>query len=176
VVETKPNGISGPYASLSHCWGLIRFVNLTTKNKTQFMEEGIPWRELPKNFQEAIEVARFLEINYIWIDSLCMIQGDDGDFREQAPLMHKVYRNSYCNIAAADSGDSTGGLFRNREAYNVLPARYQAEGKSPMFGNRAWRIVSEDLWNSQLLQTPIYKRGWVFQGKCRIYIMRKEEC
>jgi hypothetical protein len=165
VVETELNGIRGPYVSLSHCWGRIPFVNLTTKNKKQFMEDGIPWDEFPKNFQEAIEVTRFLGIDYIWIDSLCIIQGADGDFREQAPLMHKVYRNSYCNIAAVDSSDSTGGLFRNRQAYHVLPARYQAEGKSPMFGNRAWRIVSEDLWNAQLLQAPIYKRGWVFQGK-----------
>ncbi|OCL11268.1 HET-domain-containing protein [Glonium stellatum] len=166
VVETAPNGIKGPYASLSHCWGLIPFVQLTTENRKQFMEEGIPWDELPKNFQEAIEIARFLEIEYIWIDSLCIIQkGTDGDFNKQAPLMHKIYRNSYCNIAAADSSDSTGGLFRNREAYHVLPARYQGEGQSPMFRNEVWRIVSEDLWNCQLLQTPIYKRGWVFQER-----------
>lgn len=26
--------------------------------------------------------------------------------------MHKVYRHSFCNIAAVDSVDSTGGLFR----------------------------------------------------------------
>lgn len=35
------------------------------------MQQGIPWYRFTKNFQDAIEIARFLEVGYIWIDSLC---------------------------------------------------------------------------------------------------------
>ena len=79
--------------------------------------------------------------------------------------MHKVYRHSYCIIAAADSKDSRGGLFRGRDAADILPGRYQGDGSSTMFGTKVWRIVAEDLWEAKLLGSSIYTRGWVFQGK-----------
>lgn len=79
--------------------------------------------------------------------------------------MHLVYRNSYCNIAIADSPDSTGGAFRTRNPDDVMPAIYQPKATSPLFGKQTWRIVPENLWDSELLRTPLYVRGWVFQGK-----------
>ena len=79
--------------------------------------------------------------------------------------MHKVYRNSYCNLAAADSKDSHGGLFRKRQSSDVLPGGYEGDGSSPIFGTTAWRIMPDNLWDAELLDTEIYKRGWVFQGQ-----------
>lgn len=79
--------------------------------------------------------------------------------------MHKVYRNSYCNIAAADAKDSQGGLFRKREPQDVLPARFEADGVSAMFGRGPWRVLRHDLWEHGLLSRPLYSRGWVFQGE-----------
>lgn len=79
--------------------------------------------------------------------------------------MHKVYRNSYCNIAAADAEDSKSGLFRKRNPQDVIPAYFETDGSSALLGKQRWRIVREDLWNSDLLSRPLYKRGWVFQGQ-----------
>jgi hypothetical protein len=79
--------------------------------------------------------------------------------------MHKVYRNSYCNFAAADSIDSRGGLFRKRDPGQVLAGRYKGDGSSAIFRATTWRIMPEDLWETELLDTSIYTRGWVFQGK-----------
>lgn len=173
VIETKTTPVKGAYCSLSHCWGLIKFVQLTVATREKFMTEGIPWVLFPTNFKEAIKVARFLEVNYIWIDSLCIVQGDGGDFGSEASKMHQVYRNSYCNIAVVDSADSRGGLFRKRTPEDVVPVRYQADGDSAMFGKKAWRVVPENLWDSELLQTFLYKRGWVFQGKLRAPVQLK---
>ena len=167
VIETQITQVKSPYVSLSHCWGKLKFVELTPETHKKFTTEGVPWALFTRNFQEAIEVARFLEIDYVWIDSLCIIQGDPklgGDFPSEAPKMHQVYRNSYCNIAIVDSSDSTGGAFRNRNPDDVAPVRYQAGGDSSMFGKKAWRAVPQDLWETELLQTFLYKRGWVFQG------------
>ncbi|KAF2795819.1 HET-domain-containing protein [Melanomma pulvis-pyrius CBS 109.77] len=165
VIETAATPVRGPYISLSHCWGLLKFVELKPETRKQFMEEGVPWSLFTKNFQEAIEVARFLDVGYIWIDSLCIIQGPDGDFMSEANKMHQVYRNSYCNVAIVDSQDSRGGLFRERDPNDVLPVRYQPKELSAMFGKKAWRAVPEDLWDSELLQTFLYRRGWVFQER-----------
>lgn len=168
VIETKRHGIKGPYVTLSHRWGkdpLIKPLEITIKNQKEFMEEGITWDALPENFKQAIEVGRFLRIQYIWIDSLCIIQGKGGDFNAEASLMHQVYRNSYCNIAAADSLDCRGGLFRFRTAHDILLTRYKADSKSAIFEQKMWRVVPEDFWDAELLHTVIYTRGWVFQGK-----------
>jgi hypothetical protein len=79
--------------------------------------------------------------------------------------MHKVYRNSYCNIAAADAKDSTGGLFREREPHDVVLARFEAQGATTIFGQQKWRVVRGDLWQHGLLRRSLYKRGWVYQGQ-----------
>ncbi|KAF2636216.1 HET-domain-containing protein [Massarina eburnea CBS 473.64] len=165
IIKTKETPVQSPYATLSHCWGKIPFIMLLRDNEKKFMTEGVPWKELTKNFKQAIKVARFLGIEYIWIDSLCICQGKGGDFASEGTLMHLVYRNSYCNIAIVDSLDSTGGVFRKRDPSDVAPVRYQPQERSAMFGTRAWRIVTSDLWERELLQTDLYVRGWVFQER-----------
>jgi hypothetical protein len=148
----------GPYVTLSHSWGRNpNFLTLTTKDKDRLMKQGFSITELRnKNFEQAIEIARHLKVKYIWIDSLCICQaGRDKDFREEGQYMHLVYQNSFCNIVAADSKDGQGGLFRNR-SIETLPGT-DTKG--------SWVVLDKELWAKQLLQSPIYTRGWVFQGK-----------
>lgn len=165
VVNTEETGVKAPYVTLSHCWGSAHFATLTDHNFAEYSTKGIPTEEIGRNenFSHAIEVAREIDIRYIWIDSLCIIQSNAKDWEEQAPLMHQVYRNSYCNIAASDSaggGKGTGsGLFRDREeAYTGSQTRVMARG-------RWWRIVPADLWHKDLLSQVLYTRGWVFQER-----------
>ncbi|KAF2741687.1 HET-domain-containing protein [Sporormia fimetaria CBS 119925] len=163
VVETKKHGINTRYCTLSHSWGAAQFLTLTTATESRLTGPGCRIDELTPNFQQAIEVARFIGLRYVWIDSLCIRQGEGGDFKTEGQLMHKVYRFSYCNIAIADSADSEGGLFRDRKpASAILPARYESDGRGK-FDAGTWRIVREDLWERELLGTKIYTRGWVFQ-------------
>jgi hypothetical protein len=163
VVETAPNGINTRYCTLSHSWGLPNFVKLEQSNRERLMGPGVPISELSKNLQEAIQVARFIGLRYFWIDSLCIMQGKDGDFLKEGQLMHKVYRFSFCNIAIADSADSKGGLFRSRDPTRILPGRYESDGTGKLDVG-IWRILNADLWKEELLGTKIYTRGWVFQG------------
>ncbi|PVI08227.1 HET-domain-containing protein [Periconia macrospinosa] len=165
VIETATTPVRGPYASLSHCWGGDTFVELRQKTKKQFMTDGVPWQMMTKNFQDAIEIARFIGVEYIWIDSLCIIQGPDGDFSSEASKMHQVYRNSYCNIALVDSPNSKGGAFRSRNPNYVAPVRYVPKEESAIFGHKPWGVIAGDLWDRELLKTFLYVRGWVFQER-----------
>ncbi|KAL9069696.1 MAG: hypothetical protein Q9157_006079 [Trypethelium eluteriae] len=168
VAETKKERIaSGPYVTLSHCWGTPWFTptRLTRQNELEFTTDGVPLEDLPENFKQAIEIGRFLGVPYIWIDSLCIVQGEGGDFSQEATLMHHVYRNSYCNFAAADSKDGTGGLFRNRIFQGVLTTKYQARSSSLLFGDQPWIVIPEDFWVRELLSSHVYSRGWVFQER-----------
>ena len=166
LVNTKVSKVEGPYCTLSHAWGTDPLYTTTWLNIEKHLLEGIKWSDLTKNFQEAIQIVRLLGIRYIWIDSLCIVQKDFSDFNAEGALMHKVYRNSYCTIAAVDSKESAGGLFRPREDLDkVLPVSYKGARNNALLGTTSWKVLDADLWNSELLGSHIYTRGWVFQER-----------
>jgi hypothetical protein len=167
IVDTKTEGICTSYATLSHCWGEKELLKLNTPNKERLMGEGALLEELPLNFKEAVAVTRHMGIKYIWIDSLCIIQ-DNGEFKIEGQFMHKVYRHSYCNISAADSVDSAGGLFRDRDPNKIRHGEFEADETSRNLAKGRWVVLEDDLWQTQVLDTNIYTRGWVYQGTCSL--------
>lgn len=95
-----------PYATLSHCWGDVHFIQ--TNERTLLKHKvGIEIVDLPKAFRDVVTILRVLRIGYVWIDSLCIIQGNDVDWKVQAAQMVEIYSKSCLNIAATASGDST---------------------------------------------------------------------
>lgn len=70
------DGTRGYWLSLSHCWGQTNTFKTTLKTLKPHMH-GIEWEALPKTFKDAVTVTRALEVRYLWIDSLCIVQ-DDG--------------------------------------------------------------------------------------------------
>lgn len=69
VVDTKSGNVRSAYVTLSHCWGQLPLITLQSSTVKEFTTVGVPWHQLSSNFQQAIEVAWFLKIDYIWIDS-----------------------------------------------------------------------------------------------------------
>ena len=133
------------------------------KDKLEDFNRGIDDQELPRTFQHAIQMTRRLGIRYIWIDSLCIIQDDNEDWQREAPLMEKVYGNSYCNIAAADAKNSTEGLFRSRKQYHLPPSATKAIWVNQ--NAEKCTVVRDDFWKGELLSAPLYTRAWVFQER-----------
>ena len=89
------------YLALSHCWGTASGgqVPKTTKASLADRLAGIDWDELSKTFHDALEITRGLCMQYIWIDSLCIIQDDEADFQIECAKMGQVYSNAVCTIA-----------------------------------------------------------------------------
>lgn len=73
VVDTKSEGIKEPYLTLSHSWGPPTFLQLKRSNESVLMGHGVKIADLTTNFQQAIAVAHFIGLRYIWIDSLCIV-------------------------------------------------------------------------------------------------------
>jgi Heterokaryon incompatibility protein (HET) len=76
------------YAALSHCWGSLKDITrLTTANLDEFLTE-IPPSALCKTFHDAIEITRALKLDFLWIDSICIIQDNFNDCKcgEKDPL------------------------------------------------------------------------------------------
>jgi hypothetical protein len=125
----------------------------TSQNLTQHMQ-SIPWINLALTHQDAIRVAYALGIRYIWIDALCIIQGDESDWEREAAQMATIYSCSALTIAATGSVDANGGLFLDA----VEPCL--TSQTNPSFSDVLFR---NDSRMDDVRGYPLYERGWVFQ-------------
>jgi len=155
LIESKSHTLEKPYATLSHCWGGASIIKLTQERYKQFLN-SILLADLPKTFVDAIAVARYLQTNYIWIDSLTIIQDSDDDWVQEAALMGEVYQNSHYNIGATASQNSFGGLFYSREPELVNPC-------TVVINQTEHILVWHSLWASGIDHSPLLQRGWVVQ-------------
>ncbi|EUC43661.1 hypothetical protein COCMIDRAFT_44497, partial [Bipolaris oryzae ATCC 44560] len=166
TAETSPNE---HYATLSHRWGNTRPLQLT-KSAASDPNHRFLVADMPKTFQEAIQVSKRLGIQYLWVDSLCIIQEGDNlrDWYQEAGLMDKVYMHSYLNIAAADAEDGTKGLFRQRPPLPLGRQRVAVNTKDikpwPDCANY-FLMTDFMLWSHSLDNSPLHNRGWVFQER-----------
>lgn len=77
---------------------------------------------LSSNFRDAVIISRKLGLDYLWIDSLCIIQDDNADWKTEAANMGNIYQGSYINIAATASNDAYGGLISSASVSLQKPA------------------------------------------------------
>lgn len=87
---------------------------MTTSQTLESHMNGISWASIPPTFQDAINITRRLSVQYIWIDSLCIIQDSVEDWESESSNMAEIYRNSHVTIAGASSKDSREGLGLNK--------------------------------------------------------------
>lgn len=111
-------GETDPYIALSHCWGHKPFLR-TLSGSLDAHRSEIVWARLPQTFQDAVEFTRKLGIRYLWIDSLCIVQDDQQDWRREAAKMASVYQGATLVISAAKSEGAYGGLYAD------LPDKYR---------------------------------------------------
>ncbi|KAH7411709.1 heterokaryon incompatibility protein-domain-containing protein, partial [Phaeosphaeria sp. MPI-PUGE-AT-0046c] len=159
LVETA--GQLGHYACLSHSWGGLQPLRTTLEPDTLAdFKKGIEWSQLPRTFQDAVVVARKFGIQYLWIDSLCIIQDSPEDWRVQSALMAKIYQNAVITIAGSASSNPHQGLFREAEKAHVNFPSSCLEKEEGLDNVRTRKPLMHDVY-----QLPLMKRGWVFQER-----------
>lgn len=184
LVETQsfPPDEQVLFAALSYCWGPSLPIVATKKNKAGFLKE-VPEDALPKTFRDAIRLVRALSIRYIWVDALCIIQDDKGDWQQEAEKMVDIYHGSIITIAASDSKDSNGGCFPPEDDGTIHKSKDETRSRVfsyPEHGSeRATFIRLEQSmpWVFQRGQ-HLNTRGWTFQEQIRshrlVYCMNPE--
>lgn len=151
--------IGSKYFTLSHCWGPIVPKRLLLCNLDDF-RNSISSEGLSKTFHDAIYAARKLGIEYLWIDSLCIIQDSPGDWQTEAALMGQVYSNGLCNLAATAATEGSQGLFLDK-----LPA---PQVLIDIDNSKDLWHLDENFsshWAEMLNFAPLNWRGWVFQER-----------
>ncbi|KAH8695833.1 heterokaryon incompatibility protein-domain-containing protein, partial [Phaeosphaeriaceae sp. PMI808] len=99
------------FLALSHCWGKSRPSLVLCSSTMDILSTGVELADLPRTFRDASRVTRMLDIRYLWIDSLCIVQDSSADWQKEAAQMDSVYRKAHLTLAAASSTDSEGGLY-----------------------------------------------------------------
>jgi hypothetical protein len=127
------------------------------------MMNSVPFDQLPKTFQDAIIVAQCLGSQYIWIDSLCIVQDSVSDWEYEAARMADVYRNGVCNISAADAENGSGGLFLDHSP--IFARSVKALFTTNDQGKVLHDFWPEYVWNGKLSKAPLMTRGWVVQER-----------
>ncbi|KAH8900577.1 heterokaryon incompatibility protein [Thozetella sp. PMI_491] len=162
LLETS--GLTGTYACLSHCWGKVRIDAITKTETLPQRLDFIPWSLLPRSFQHAVLLTRELGVQYLWIDSMCIIQDDKADWEREAARMVHVYRNAYVTIANTWSPDSQGGSFSS--TIPTLSFRLEgSSGKEFLVGVGIGQKRESTEFDKVQDYFPLFNRGWCFQER-----------
>ena len=122
------------YIALSYCWGKMHSPTTTTKNLTAHMHDGISPEQLPKTYIDLIEIARYLGVQYVWIDALCIIQDSKQDWATESGKMCSVYEQAVLSIAADCAAETRAGIFSPQSyARETISLNY---GRIPIYVRR----------------------------------------
>ncbi|KAI1257001.1 hypothetical protein MGN70_000039 [Eutypa lata] len=102
--------MTAEYATLSHRWGSHQRC-ITTKATLDKHKNGISWSEIPQTFRDSIQFCLAIDIRYLWIDALCIVQDDAADWQKEAAVMADIYQNSHITLAATSSSSGSAGCF-----------------------------------------------------------------
>jgi len=161
IMSDEENEIE--YCCLSHCWGEEQPLMLTDAN-IERLTNGIPVADIPPTYLDAIKITLSLGIRYLWVDSLCIIQGNEQDWTTEAAAMSDVYTNAYVTIAAATASTAQDGCYTTRDPLTFAPCRIRGSTKEDVLF-AAPRFIKgceiEDLERT----TTLFTRAWVFQER-----------
>ncbi|KAK5714984.1 hypothetical protein LTR15_010400 [Elasticomyces elasticus] len=123
MLSELPQGAE--YVALSYTWGptndatatfwvppppRFKVTDLNVRELEQENGVGRVLHRLPVAIQNAIALTQHLGFNYIWIDSLCIIQGNNESWKANASLMDVIYGYAELTICAADGDGANVGL------------------------------------------------------------------
>ncbi|KAK4951162.1 hypothetical protein LTR10_010134 [Elasticomyces elasticus] len=149
------------YAALSYCWGGNQSITLRRDNRQVWMS-GVPLGDLPQTLQDAVTVARGLDLPYLWIDALCIVQDDPEDVAAEMARMADVYSRAYVTISAASPKSCKEGFLSVREVPHAHRQVFQLPLRCPDDQIGSIRFVEVDM-EYDVQNESIHQRAWTLQ-------------
>ena len=168
--------LHGLYVALSYCWGRTGQYTLMHSNVEQ-LTKGINIGDLPQTVQDAIFLAWGLGCCFLWVDALCIVQGDAQDWEEQSAKMDTVYKNAHLVIMASRAAGVSEGFLDTRCANEACCGANPSDDE----GRSAYLSYSEDSIDTVaglVHQEPLTWRGWAMQerelAKRKVYFTSRQ--
>lgn len=155
---------TGAYITLSHRWSHLTEMHSTNQQNYQERLAELNIVLLPQVFQEAVELTRYLGVNYLWIDSICIIQqGDDGkDWEAEAGMMAAYYQHCLLTLMAVTSDrlfPEISALSKKR----LVRLPYREDGRQQGHIYLYKVDVLNETYERKVRQSELFSRAWVLQ-------------
>ncbi|MCJ1416988.1 hypothetical protein MMC32_003327 [Xylographa parallela] len=172
-VKEVANPAECRFIALSYVWGGAKMVKLQHNNMDALMRENglLPLiHALPQTIIDAIEVVHAMGERYLWLDSLCILQDDTKEAKEQISCMDRVYGSALATIVAAQGTTAHSGLEGVRQSY-VPKVAQRPEKKRSM--HQVTANVKDDIsiiaplaiTDHNVDASPWNARAWTFQER-----------
>ncbi|KAL6835266.1 heterokaryon incompatibility domain-containing protein [Trichoderma camerunense] len=160
-------GAKADYIALSHCWG-GRIESVLTSKTYHDYQQALPISEISANFKDTFRIARELGIQYVWIDSLCIIQDSKEDWEIESSKMGAVYRNATLTVSALVSAKSTVGILKTNEnrfpeAPKSATLRVYEDCSKDEEVEVDWKSQDEENLRRLMNESVLTSRGWTLQ-------------
>ncbi|KAF6814607.1 HET domain-containing protein [Colletotrichum plurivorum] len=192
LVQTRETKVPLEYAALSYCWGGDQSLKLLSHNAKQ-LSRNLPLNALPATIRDAVTVCAVLEVSYLWVDALCIVQDDEVSKIEEIAEMASIYKHALVTICASSATSSSEGFlnprrspFANDQVFEFpcysekgvessifmgflsTPTQPEEKGKDGQ-EKRGRSFVREqrkkEAARKNALTEPLDKRGWALQEK-----------
>ncbi|KFY88624.1 hypothetical protein V500_06230 [Pseudogymnoascus sp. VKM F-4518 (FW-2643)] len=140
------------YIALSYICNLPSMFTMRKDNAELLYVEGYLERirpGLPKTINDVIDLVKAIGEKYLWVDSLCLINDNEGDIALGIRIMNSVFQGSYFTIVAASGDDANAGLWGV-----VSDTKEKMAQQSPEVGIELKAMLSKSEYS---------KRGWTLQ-------------
>lgn len=172
--ETKTE----PYITLTHRWDSDKPTKRieacqTVKGNLEDRQNGKGLDNLPEHFRDAFKIAAKIGVQYVWIDSLCIIQAgdDEHDFNMQKSKMAQYYQHSLLTIATTANDYLTEGILKDRKTvpWSSPPVRLQYrdatlldEATGHFYVYKRKQRLTDDYWEN-VRSAEVFNRAWILQ-------------
>ena len=174
-------GEHGHYTTLSYCWGCPQEF-CTTSSTLPDRLLGFSHDDLPQTLQDAVRVTKELGIQYLWVDSLCIIQDNEEDKTHQISNMVEVYKNAYLTICAASADEVSKGFLDSHADPDtglwkpLIPMAFPIPNENALTFQDSFQMPKQAMGSLFLLDEDVkfvrsfsddsvWKRGWCLQER-----------
>jgi hypothetical protein len=131
----------------------------------QAFQVSISYENLPATFQNAVDITRSLNSQYLWIDALCILQVSKEDWAHESSKMSQIYTNARLNIAATASSNSHGGLRRHASSRAPTSCLVTLSWTGLDLERKQYTCTDRTFWERNINFAPLLDRGWVLQER-----------
>jgi hypothetical protein len=165
ISEECPNETERRFVFLSYTWGApFNVLTLQSHNAAQFAR-GIDLELLPSLHLSAMRLAQDLGYRYIWIDALCMIQGDHDDFEREGPAISDYASQADIVFATSQNGVREPLFATAMDVRNCL-ASFVVRSKAPectVSHTRHLEVTNAMTPASTIFHRDVLQRAWRLQ-------------
>ena len=152
-----PATLAENYVALSYVWGPNMKPSLTRDTMSKLSSKGgLEDFLIPRTLMDAVYLVKCIGMQYLWVDSLCIVQDDDNDRQQQLTIMDSIFSGAKLLVVAATGSDANAGLPGIGSTPRRISQRIEKITGTQFITAQpsVQQAIEQSVWNS---------RGWTFQ-------------